>query len=81
VGRSLTLTHHDPVAQGITRQHVTLDAQGMRLLPVALRYCWPSDLDLMAQLAGLRLRERCSDWRRTPFDVSSRGHISFYELT
>ena len=78
---TLTLTRHDPVAQRITRQHVTLDARGIRLLPVALRYCWPSELDLMAQLAGLRLRERYSDWTRTPFDASSRGHISVYEPT
>jgi hypothetical protein len=35
----------------------------------------------MAQLAGLRLRERYSDWTRTPFDASSRGHISVYEPT
>jgi SAM-dependent methyltransferase len=76
---TLTLSRHDPVAQRITRQHVTLDAQGIRLLPVALRYCWPSELDLMAQLAGLRLRERYGDWTQTPFDASSRGHISVYE--
>jgi SAM-dependent methyltransferase len=38
---TISVTRHDPVAQRITRQHITLDAQGMRLLPVALRYCWP----------------------------------------
>jgi SAM-dependent methyltransferase len=78
---TITLTRHDPIAQRITRQHVTLDAQGVRLLPVALRYCWPSELDLMAQLAGLRLRERHGDWTRAAFDASSRGHVSVYELT
>ncbi len=78
---TITLTRHDPVAQRITKQHVTLDGQGMRLLPVAQRYCWPSELDLMAQLAGLRLRERYSDWTRTAFDASSRGHVSVYELS
>jgi SAM-dependent methyltransferase len=78
---TISVTRHDPVAQRITRQHVTLDAQGIRLLPVALRYCWPSELDLMAQLAGLRLRERHGDWSRTPFDAGSRGHISVYEPT
>jgi hypothetical protein len=35
----------------------------------------------MAQLAGLRLRERYGDWSRTPFDAHSRGHVSVYELT
>ena len=78
---TITLTRHDPVAQRITKQHITLDAQGMRLLPVAQRYCWPSELDLMAQLAGLRLRERHSDWTRAAFDSRSRGHVSVYELT
>jgi SAM-dependent methyltransferase len=75
---TISVTRHDPVAQRITRQHVTLGAQGIRLLPVALRYCWPSELDLMAQLAGLRLRERHGDWSRAPFDAGSRGHISVY---
>jgi hypothetical protein len=71
---TITLGRHDPVAQRITRQHVTVDAQGIQLLPVALRYCWPSELDLMAQLAGLRLRERYSDWSRTPFDDGSGAY-------
>lgn len=77
---TITLTRHDPVAQRITKQHVTLSGQGTRLLPVALRYCWPSELDLMAQLAGLRLRERYGGWTRTAFDSSSREHVSVYEL-
>jgi SAM-dependent methyltransferase len=43
------------------------------------RYVWPSELDLMAQLAGLTLRERWSDWNRAPFSSDSRGHISVWE--
>jgi SAM-dependent methyltransferase len=78
-GATFTLTVHDAAAQRITKQHVTLDGRGTRLLPVAMRYCWPSELDLMAQLAGLRLRERHSDWNRTAFGSTSRGHISVYE--
>jgi hypothetical protein len=39
----------------------------------------PSELDLMAQLAGMRLRERYNDWARTPFTAVSRQHISVYE--
>jgi hypothetical protein len=70
---TITLSRHDPVAQRITRQHVTLDGQGIRLLPVALRYCWPRELDLMAQLAGLRLRERHGDWSRTPSTPAAVG--------
>lgn len=43
------------------------------------RYVWPSELDLMAQLAGMTLRERWSGWERTPFTGESRSHISVWE--
>jgi SAM-dependent methyltransferase len=43
------------------------------------RYVWPSELDLMAQIAGMRLRERWSDWDRSPFTSESRSHISVWE--
>jgi len=49
------------------------------LYPVRLRYAWPSELNLMARLAGLRLRERWGGWRREPFTASSTRHISVYE--
>jgi SAM-dependent methyltransferase len=70
---------HDPVAQAVTYQRVTFDSQGTTLRPLRLRYCWPSELDLMARLAGLRLRERYNDWDRSPFTAASRSHISVYE--
>ncbi|THA25718.1 class I SAM-dependent methyltransferase [Streptomyces sp. RKND-216] len=70
---------HDPVEQAVTFQRVTFDAQGTTLRPLRLRYCWPSELDLMAQLAGMRLRERWTDWGRTPFTAASRRHVSVYE--
>jgi SAM-dependent methyltransferase len=72
---------HDPVAQAVTYQRVTFDAHGTTLRPLRLRYCWPSELDLMARLAGLRLRERYQDWDRSPFTAASQNHISVYELT
>jgi SAM-dependent methyltransferase len=43
------------------------------------RYVWPSELDLMARLAGMTLRERWSDWDRSPFTSESRSHISVWE--
>ena len=46
--------------------------------PVALRYAWPGELDLMAAAAGLRLAERYGDWDRRPFDSLSAKHISVY---
>jgi hypothetical protein len=45
---------------------------------VALRYCWPSELDLMAGQAGLKLRERYADWDRRPFTSESMSHVSVY---
>jgi hypothetical protein len=43
------------------------------------RYVWPSELDLMARLAGMTLRERWSDWNREPFTSDSTKHISVWE--
>jgi SAM-dependent methyltransferase len=78
---SMTLTRHDPVGQRIFTQRVRLaDGRRVRMFPVAMRYCWPSELDLMAELAGLRLRERYADWSRAPFGPASREHVSVYEL-
>jgi SAM-dependent methyltransferase len=77
---SMTLTRHDPVAQRIFTQRVRFgDGRKVRMFPVAMRYCWPSELDLMAELAGLRLRERYADFSRAPFGADSRGHVSVYE--
>jgi hypothetical protein len=45
----------------------------------AYRYAWPAEYDLMARLAGMRLRERWSDWSRTPFTSASTKHISVWE--
>jgi SAM-dependent methyltransferase len=75
----VTLSRHDPVAQRITGQHVTLTDGSVRLLPVEVRYAWPSELDLMARLAGLRLRERLGDWQGSRFTATSPTHVSIYE--
>jgi SAM-dependent methyltransferase len=78
---SMTLTRHDPVAQRIFTQRVRFgDGRRVRMFPVAMRYCWPSELDLMAELAGLRLRERYADFSRAPFGAGSGRHVSVYEL-
>jgi SAM-dependent methyltransferase len=76
---TIEVSRHDAVLQRVTTQIVTLDGQGMRLRPVALRYSWPGELDLMAEAAGLRLRERYGDWDRRPFDSLSAKHISVYQ--
>jgi SAM-dependent methyltransferase len=69
---------HDAVAQRLRTQKVTFDSDGVHLHPVALRYCWPSELDLMAAQAGLRLEARYADWDRRPFASDSRSHVSVY---
>jgi hypothetical protein len=47
--------------------------------PAQMRYAYPPELDLMARLAGLRLRECWSNWKREPFTSESGQHISIYE--
>ena len=69
---------HDPARQLIEQNHVTLSPDGMRFAPVVQRYCWPSELDLMAELADLRLVERFGSFREEPFDRDSTMHVSVY---
>lgn len=76
---TIELSRHDAAQQRVTTQIVTLDAGGTHLCPVAIRYAWPSELDLMAGRAGFRLRERYGDWNRQPFGSASAKHISVYE--
>jgi SAM-dependent methyltransferase len=78
---TIRVSLHDAVQQRVTTQVITLDGNGVHLHPVALRYCWPAELDLMAAQAGLRLSERHGDWRRQPFNAASGQHISVYQPT
>ncbi len=71
---------HDSVQQRIRLVQVVLGEQGTKLYPIELRYAWPSELDLMARIAGMRLRARYGGWNREPFDSSSHFHVSVYEL-
>jgi SAM-dependent methyltransferase len=75
---SLEASVHDPVTQRITSQHVMMSTGGVQLYPVHIRYAWPSELDLMARLAGLRLRDRWGGWSREPFSAASATHVSVY---
>ena len=75
----LDVTKHDPVGQRSDSQHVMIRDDGIQLFPVKIRYAHAPELDLMARLAGLRLRERWGDWDRTPFSGSSGKHISVWE--
>jgi len=74
----LESTVHDAVAQRVRSVHTFISAQETRLYPLELRYAWPPELDLMAQLAGLRLEHRWAGWRREEFTESSPKHVSVY---
>jgi SAM-dependent methyltransferase len=72
---------HDPVQQRVDTHIVFLSDQGVEIFPLKLRYAWPSELDLMARLAGLRLRDRWGGWEKEPFSAESGVHISVYEAS
>ncbi len=76
---ALEATRIDRATQVLTGQRVFLSEDGLRLFPTMLRFAYPSELDLMAQLAGLALRDRWADFERTPYDSSSQAHVSVYE--
>jgi SAM-dependent methyltransferase len=78
-GVVLGASRHDPVEQQVASNHLVVSETGVRMYPVRLRYAWPSELNLMARLAGLRLRERWGGWHREPFTASSVRHVSVYE--
>jgi SAM-dependent methyltransferase len=65
--------------QRLTSHHVEyVDGRAERV-SIPFRYAWPAELDLMARLAGMRLRDRWSDWDRAPFTSDSRKHVSVWE--
>ena len=70
---------YDVAIQGLTSHHFRLVDGKFERHSVPFRYAWPSELDLMAQLAGMRLRERWSGWKREPFTSDSRTHVSVWE--
>ena len=69
----------DVVEQRLVAHHFTDTADGVRHRTIPFRYVWPAELDLMARIAGLRLRDRWGDWRGGPFTADSRSHVSVWE--
>ncbi len=70
---------YDVATQGLTSHHFEIVGGRAHRLSIPFRYVWPSELDLMAEMAGLRLAERWSGWRREPFTSESRQHVSVWE--
>jgi SAM-dependent methyltransferase len=70
---------YDVAQQGLVSHHVWVDDGKREVLSIPFRYVWPAELDLMARIAGMKLRERWSDWNREPFTSESTKHISVWE--
>jgi SAM-dependent methyltransferase len=70
---------YDVQNQGLVSHHFTLRDGQIRRRSIPFRYVWPAELDLMAELAGMRLRDRWSGWRREPFTSESRKQVSVWE--
>jgi SAM-dependent methyltransferase len=77
--RAMSFDVYDVVTQRLTSHHFVMSGERISSYPVEGRYAWPSELDLMARLAGLSLRERWGGWKREPFTSLSRSHVSVYE--
>jgi len=75
----LDVNSYDRATQLLSENHVTLSAEGVRMGPIAQRLTTPAELDLMAQLAGLRLLARYGGWRHEPFTSDSPLHVSVWE--
>jgi len=73
------LDEFDVAVQGLTSHHFTIVDGKLERVSIPFRYAWPAELDLMAELAGMRLRERWSGWKREPFTSDSRKHVSVWE--
>ena len=74
----LDVSRHDAALQQVASQHVFITPKGVEMYPVVIRYAWPSELDMMASAAGMKLEQRWQDWGKTAFTGSSGGHISVY---
>jgi SAM-dependent methyltransferase len=70
VARQIAISHHYWLVDG-----------RLETFSAPFRHVWPSELDLMARLAGMTLRERWSGWTREPFKSDSRSHVSVWEKT
>jgi SAM-dependent methyltransferase len=68
----------DVANQGLISHHIRTHDGRTRMTSMPFRYAWPAELDLMAELAGLRLAERWEDWHRTPFTSESERHVSVW---
>ena len=77
----LGFDEYDVASQGLVSHHYAVTGGNLDVVSVPFRYVWPGELDLMARLAGMTLRERWSGWQREPFTSDSARHVSVWERT
>jgi SAM-dependent methyltransferase len=78
--RYIGVDEFDGAGQRLVSHHVRLSDDGtFERVSIPFRYVWPAELDLMARIAGMRLRERWSGWSREPFTHESTKHVSVWE--
>jgi SAM-dependent methyltransferase len=70
---------YDTATQAMSSNYITITGDRSEYRSIPFRYVWPAELDLMAQLAGMRLRDRWEGWTRQPFTSESRQHVSVWE--
>lgn len=74
------IDEYDVANQGLISHHLQNVDGTFDRFSIPFRYAWPAELDLMAQIAGMTLRDRWSDWNREPFTSESTKHVSVWEL-
>jgi SAM-dependent methyltransferase len=79
--RVLRFRRYDRSTQRLVSHYVGVEGDRVRHLSFSFRYAWPGELDLMARMAGLHLRERWGGWDRASFTENSTYHVSVYELS
>jgi hypothetical protein len=77
----LGFDEYDVAPQGLVSHHYWIIDGNVDVRSIPFRYVWPSELDLMARLAGMKLRERWSGWKGEPFTSDSTKHVSVWEKT
>ena len=77
--KSFGFDEYDVANQGLVSHHYGVRDGTFDVWSIPFRYAWPAELDLMARIAGMRLRERWSGWKREPFTSESTKHVSVWE--
>jgi hypothetical protein len=79
--RHLGFDEYDVARQGLVSHHYWIQEGTVEVFSPPFRYVWPSELDLMARLAGMTLGERWAGWQQEPFTSDSDKHVSVWEKT